>query len=300
MNLPKNYEQKIIKIFGKYGHDFLNNIDNIIQKNSKIYNLTDFKVVNNLTYNLVMTAFSKKYGDVIVKIGLPDKESIQEIIALNIFNGHFACKCYEHNFEDCFYILERLKPASNLLEIKDKDKRIEIFCDLVKQLPVKFDTNLKINLPNFREKLNVAFSKARKDAESYKEIIDLIEIADEEYKKIENLGLDKYVLHGDLHHGNIVLHNNQYKAIDPHGVIGENILEIGCFIENEIWLFDKSVENIKDVIKKVATNMNASEKDIAQATFIRMVLSAAWSAEEKEWRLVDINEGICREVLKIM
>lgn len=119
MNLSLNYTEKILQMFGETGQTWLNNIDNIIERNSKLYGLSDFKLIDNLTYNLVMTAKSKKYGEIIVKVGLPNKESISEIKTLDAYNGNFACKCYEHNFEDYFYILEKLKPGTNLLDIKD-------------------------------------------------------------------------------------------------------------------------------------------------------------------------------------
>lgn len=165
-------------------------------------------------------------------------------------------------------------------------------------MPVKANSNC--DLPNYRDILNNTFNKSKGEKkDDYKKIIDLIQIADEEYKNIEKLNLDKYILHGDLHHTNIILNNNQYKAIDPHGVIGEKILEVGCFILNELWIFNREKENIKNIIKKISKNMNLSEKEIARATFIQIVLSTAWSVEEKNWKIVDINNDICREILKI-
>ena len=230
---------------------------------------------------------------------MPGKEIIQEITTLNIYNGNFACRCYEYDFEQAFYILEKLNPGTNLLKEKDKEKRIEIFSDLAKKLPVKVEKN-NINLPTYRETINKAFNKARKEKQRYEKIIELIEIADKEYKKIEELNLDKYILHGDLHHENIILDGNTYKAIDPHGRIGEKILEVGTFIENEIWNFGDNPEHIKAVINNVAKQMEVYTKMIAKVAFIIIVLSTAWSIEDNETQMVDRNYDICKELIEYM
>jgi len=112
---------------------------------------------------------------------------------------------------------------------------------------------------------------SRDDKKKYQKIIEYIEIADTEYKKIENLNLDKYVLHGDLHHENILLDGDTYKAIDPHGRIGEKILEVGTFIENEIWNFGEGSEQIRDIICKVAKNMNEDIRTIAISIMNEMI-----------------------------
>ena len=115
-------------------------------------------------------------------------------------------------------------------------------------------------------------------------------------KKIEDLNLDKYVLHGDLHHENILLDGDTYKAIDPHGRIGKKILEVGTFIENEIWNFGEGSEQIRDIICKVAKNMNEDIRTIAKVAFIIIVLSTAWSIEGNEFEMAERNYSICKEL----
>ena len=147
--------------------------------------------------------------------------------------------------------------------------------------------------------MNKEFNKVRENISNYSNIIDLIEIADKEYKEIESLNLDKYILHGDLHHGNIVLDNDTYKAIDPYGRIGEKLLEIGAFVMNELWLFGTRDEDIKEVISKIAKLLNEDERFIAKISFIRVVLSTAWAIEENDTRIIQINTDICKRILKI-
>ena len=50
----------------------------------------------------------------------------------------------------------------------------------------------------------------------------------------------------------------------------------------------------------MAKNMNITEKEIRKIAFIRMMLSTLWSVEEKDDRLVNINNKILREMLEVM
>jgi streptomycin 6-kinase len=47
------------------------------------------------------------------------------------------------------------------------------------------------------------------------------------------------VLHGDLHHYNILSSGDQWKAIDPKGVIGEPVYETGALLRNPFGLLDR-------------------------------------------------------------
>ena len=297
MILPNKYIETILKILGKKGKEWLNNIDSIIEKNAELYNLSEIKPVNNLTYNLVMTAISKEYGEVIVKIGLPDRETIQEITTLKYFNVNFACKCYASDFNDLFYVLEKLKPGTDLLKVKEKDKRINIFCELAQNLPVICTES--VDLPTYRKTLDIAFDKARNNKDEYCKIIDLVEIADNIYSEIESLNLNKYILHGDLHHTNILLDNNTYKAIDPHGRIGEKILELGVFIKNELMIYGDSKKEIEETINVIAKKINENEIMIAKVTFIILVLSCCWNIEDNNQEYIDREIQIYRKILKL-
>ena len=90
-----------------------------------------------------------------------------------------------------------------------------------KKLPVKVDDNIDYQV--IEKQLIEHFIKLEK---KFEKVIEFIEVANREYKKIEPLNLDKFVLHGDLHHENIILDGDTYKAIDPHGRIGEKYVRI--------------------------------------------------------------------------
>ncbi len=50
------------------------------------------------------------------------------------------------------------------------------------------------------------------------------------------------LLHGDLHHYNLLQHQDTWLAIDPKGVVGEREFEIGAFLRNPVCVVEDPME----------------------------------------------------------
>ena len=61
-------------------------------------------------------------------------------------------------------------------------------------------------------------------------------------------------------------------------------------------IFGNSSEKIRDIIYKIAKNMNEDIKTIAKVAFIIIVLSTALSIEGNEIEMAERNYSICREL----
>jgi len=277
LELPEKYIESIISMFGEEGKNWLDSINPILDKYINKFNLINIKLIDNLTYNLVLFAECEEYGKVILKIWLPDNEAKREMLVLEKYNENHTCKCYYSNKEDNIMILERLIPGETLHNIKNKEERIKLFCDVALNLIVKVEENLE--LPTYREVLNRTFKKAEKELERYVKIKELINMADTFYKEIENSNLQKYILHADLHHDNILTSGNNRKAIDPHGFIGEKALETARFIENEIKDEEITKDEILEIIELMSKYFKEEKKLICKCLFIDKVLSTCWDIE---------------------
>lgn len=98
------------------------------------------------------------------------------------------------------------------------------------------------------------------------------------------------LLHGDLHHDNIMqTHDGEWIAIDPKGLIGEAAYEIGAFIRNpipELLKYNAST-TIERRIKLFSEYLNMDEERIRQWSYIQAVLAACFAIEDncswEEW-----------------
>lgn len=278
LNLSDQYKNSIIAMFGQQGQQWLADVPNIIEKYINKFHFKDITALGDLTFNIILFANCEEFGDVILKIGLPYNELLtRETIALSKFGGRGACKCYYNNIDDGIIILERLKPGETLHCVKDREKRIRAFCDVASALSTKADDSLQ--LPTYREILDRSIDKSKEEAEKFKSLCDLIATADALYKEIEDKNLTKYLLHADLHHSNILTCIDGRKSIDPHGFIGERVMETSRFMENEIQKKGISPDNIMQVVEMVSKYYNEDKQMLCKALFIDYVLSTCWDIE---------------------
>jgi streptomycin 6-kinase len=94
------------------------------------------------------------------------------------------------------------------------------------------------------------------------------------------------LLHGDLHHGNILFSKTKgWVSIDPKGVIGDPAYDVGSFMLNMIPR-DTDDEVIGEMLAKrlsiFAEKLRMDRLRIARWCFCHSVLSALWTVEEAE------------------
>lgn len=97
------------------------------------------------------------------------------------------------------------------------------------------------------------------------------------------------VLHGDLHHGNILAHttaHNGFAAIDPKGLWGNPAYDVGSFLCNptDVLQQAKSQGTLKILMHKrlecLSLNLKIPVQELAQWASIYTVLSACWTFED--------------------
>lgn len=96
---------------------------------------------------------------------------------------------------------------------------------------------------------------------------------------------DRYLLHGDLHHDNVVLDARRgWLVIDPKGVIGERAYEVGAALRNPTseprWFTEPS--NVEQRVAAYAGRLNVGRDRVAAWAYAQAVLSAIWSVEDGE------------------
>src|SRR5262249_55531198 len=155
------------------------------------------------------------------------RELAGEINALKSYGGQGAARLLEH--EQSALLLERLQPGQALWQTWSEERDDEhtlIAAQLMQTLwrPARkeFTTTEEwlVALRKYKEQPNQPLPKNLVDK--------AIHLSGDLEKQIDNAVL----LHGDLHHGNILSHQNTYKAIDPKGVIGDKAFEAGTWIRN--------------------------------------------------------------------
>jgi streptomycin 6-kinase len=113
--------------------------------------------------------------------------------------------------------------------------------------------------------------------------LDLVKEGRNLYSHLCSSQQDVRLLHGDLHHGNILLDANRgWTAIDPKGVIGEVEYELGASLRNpqERQELLASAVVIKERLAIYRDTLELNMDRALRWSFAEAVLSAIWSVED--------------------
>lgn len=278
MEVSTNYKNNIEMMFGNIGKEWLQTIPDKIEKYVKMFNLKNIKLLNELTYNVLIFGESNDFGPVVLKIEIPFKElTIRESTALKLNNGKGACKCYYSNVDDGVILIERLQPGRTLNTIENLEDRIKIFNDVSGKfnIPVGQDTGL----PTYREILDRSITLSVEQEQKFLPVNELLKVANSVYDDLHTNNESNYLLHSDLFCDNILETNDGWKAIDPHGFIGEKILDTAIFMQKELEKKDFNENDVENLLHIMSTNINLNENDLMKALFVNYVLNICWNIE---------------------
>jgi len=201
-------KNNIINIFGEKGNKWLNNLPSIIGELITHWQLTSVTPVSNMTFNYVAKANTPKYA-VILKISCDEKSIIKEKNALEYFYGKASVKIIDYHPTYFALLLEQAIPGITLKSLYPS--QLEFVMDnYIKTMRKLHQTN-KNNLPHFPHIKDwlTALDKVQSD----KIPSHLLKISIQLKNQLLDSITNEIVLHGDLHHDNILKNNNHWIAI---------------------------------------------------------------------------------------
>jgi len=235
-----------------------------------------------LNYNYVAPVELIDGTQAVIKIGYPeDREFQSEITALQTFNGKGACRLLQVDQPNAVMLLERITPGTALGSIEDDDEATRILANVMKQLSKPLpETHNFITIDEWAAALPKYKAEHGTDG-----ILPahLVEKASELFTYLIATSRPPMLLHGDLHHHNVLLSNERrWVAIDPKGVSAEPAYEVAAMIRNP---YDK-LKNVADLepllqrrIAILSERLGFEATRIRDWGFVQCMLSAVWSTE---------------------
>lgn len=257
MSSDSIFEKNIMSIYEERGRDWLSALPKLLSIISKKYNLSQIIPFENLSYNYVAKAIYKQ-RNVVIKLSLDIESLKKEAIALKAFADIGAIKLLEE--DDGMLILEQAIPGTSLKDYNSSNK-LEIACHIMKAMHKRL-IRIEYSFPNIKYWL-LHLDKDWQMPEYYITKARILR------NKLLNQSYTEYLLHGDLHHDNILLHNGAWVVIDPKGVIGPAIFETFSFITD----LEKDTEF-------VAEFFGYNVQEIREWCFVRAIFSICWNLED--------------------
>ncbi|WP_341756234.1 MULTISPECIES: aminoglycoside phosphotransferase family protein [unclassified Candidatus Tisiphia] len=270
----KTFKTNIINIYGNQGKVWLDNLPRIIDELAEEYGLSNLKLVDNLSYHYVLEGFQGEQP-IILKLGLDIDGLKRELLALKVFLGFGSVKVLAES-QGLLLLARAVSGISLKSYFFTKDyEAIQIACDVMTRLHQ--DSLLPIEcFPYVKDWLTVLDKEW--DIPTY-----YLEKARKLRDKLLNTSSRLVLLHGDLHHDNILQDGDDWVIIDPKGVIGEQSYEVAAFIRNPFpeLLGVKNVDTIiANRITKFATLLGLDTQRISDWCFVQVILSWIWALED--------------------
>lgn len=285
MKLPQPFIENIVRIWGAQGAAWLKELPDLIKFFSIQWQLNDVRPFDNLSFNYVARAYSNYYNQpIVLKIGVPSPQFINEAKALEFYGGNGCVKLFAYDSSKLGMLLTLVQPGTTVRSFfpaKD-DKSVEYACQVMKKLHTR-TIDSKSDFPTMDQWLTL-FDTLEVPEELRKHVTKARQLAHE----LKLSAQEQHLLHGDLHHDNILLSaSGSGIAIDPKGVIGEQAYEVGAFMCNPAELSAQSdypaiIARRLDLFSKL---LSIDRNRLAQACYVRIILSACWTVQDKgDWR----------------
>ncbi len=260
-------------------------LPDLIASCERRYSLAVGPHFEDLSYNYVAPARGGDGTEIVLKLGVPRAELVTEAAALQHYSGQGSVRLLDAAPEEGILLIERLKPGVMLSGLwpEQDEQATRIAADVMRQLwhPVTADHTFATVQDWFK-----GFGRLRKEFNGGSGPFParLVDQGEGLYDDLQNSMEDLQLLHGDLHHFNILSATRRpWLAIDPKGVVGEAAYDTGALLRNPVpHIFNHP--NLSRLLERrmaiLAESLELDRERIAGWGMAQAVLSAWWSYED--------------------
>jgi streptomycin 6-kinase len=281
LQLPEVYQNHIISVYKDRGKQWLKELPHLINDCERKWEMkvgTPFE----LSYNFVAPAILKDNTEVVLKLSIPSQDFSNEFMALKLFNqyNNKMVKLLDYDLENGIILLERLTPGKMLSNLEDDEKATQIAAQVVRKLWLPAPADIHLPSTKCREESLRKITKI--NPHGLGPISDkLLKEAEDMFAHLHVTSTDHFLLHGDLHHYNILSAEDDWRVIDPKGLVGEREYDLIQFLLNKL-----PDEGYKEVIQRridiFVEELQLNKERLLKWSIAHSVLSTAWSVAEDE------------------
>jgi streptomycin 6-kinase len=271
------FTDHILNQYGLTGKTWLELLPTLTEEMALKYGLSQLVPVSNLSCNYVMTGFQKDQA-IVLKLVLNKIALQHEALALQAFEGFGAAQLIAQ--EDGVLLLERAVPGNALKSYfpQQEDAAIRIAANLIKRLHQATIPPQDHTFPHLSEWLAVFDQDWAIPSHTLQKARDCRD-------HLLETSPTSILLHGDLHHDNILQNGDDWIAIDPKGVMGDPAYDTTAFIHNPIPILldrdpDQAWSLIQNRARCFAQSLDIPLERILSWCFVKAVLCWIWDLED--------------------
>jgi streptomycin 6-kinase len=281
MDLPESFKQTIVDLYAERGKSWLLELPDLIAEIESRWSIQVLPHFEELSYNYVAPVICADGVEAVLKLGVPNPEINTECEALRLYNGEGMVQIYTADLDRGALLIERIRPGRMLVELEDDERATSILANIMQQLwrllpsdhPFPHVTDWGKGL----ERLRPVFGGGTGPFPEH-----LVDFALGMYAEMRASPVNPVLLHGDLHHYNILSAQRQpWLAIDPKGLAGEPAYDVAQMLLNPMDLEPQVHRSlIPRRIDQLASELGLDRQRLIQMGITHTMLSAWWSYED--------------------
>ncbi len=278
--IPPILERRLLTSYGPHGREWLDAFPALLERFRQEWDVVQLE--SYFPYVGFAWVAPCVLGDgtkAVLKLAPPEPEVGNEIAAMRLYGGQGAARLLAADETATALLLERLEPGDTLATLVDDVAATEIaaqtFGKLFRPLPVGHPFASM-------ERWGRAFRSVREKHGGGCGAFpaELFEPAERIYRDLCGSQGEPVLVHGDLHHHNILRAGDGWLAIDPKGIAGEPAAEIGPYLYNNIEGVNDLREHTLRRIAQFAEVLGIDRQRLTQWGFALAVLSTVWMFED--------------------
>jgi streptomycin 6-kinase len=283
--IPDDFIEQASAFHGEKGLDWLRRLPTILINCEQRWGLTIAQpfAYESYAYHYVAPATRSNGQAVVVKAHAPTNEFVQEAEALRLCAGHGMARLLDYDMHDRVLLLERLLPGTPLLEIEDDEEATSYAAGVMRQLwrPVPAGHPF----PSVAD-WGQGFQRLRQHYAGNSGPFPPALLAEAEslYAEMTASMTEHVLLHGDLHHENILTAEREpWLAIDPKGLVGEPAYETGALLRNRHPDLHELAGARKILARRIdilAEELDLSRTRVRNWAVAQAVLALWWTIED--------------------
>jgi streptomycin 6-kinase len=289
VHLPDFLRENVAALHGEAGTRWFNELPGLLRRFADEWSLSLGTPYLNSSYSYVVQAGRADGTRAVLKLCFPSERVTQQSNALRAFGGVGTVELLAADTAAGALLIERGEPGSNLVETSLKDDRaaVSIAAHVASQFTPLAPSD--VTFPSIdswvsdldRLRRHVATRELRALADEAFEVAGALIASSKEL----------VLLHGDLHHENIVLSGRGWLAVDPAGIFGERACEAALLVINPLDTirgFTDPSELLRSRLQHLSEEMGLERERLRAWSFVRAVLGVMWALEDhspvpQEW-----------------
>ena len=260
--------------WGDEGRAWLDELPALIERTTEQWRLT-VEQLYPMTFHWVARVRTAGGGPAVLKLGVPDGHLDDEAETLRIFDGDGSVRLLAQDHAAAALLIESAAPGTPVASLVPHDDAAATAVLIGIRRRLHRVPPEKCTLPDLRGHGEAFRGYLRRPTTIPRSIV---ERAAELFEDLCASAPREAVLHGDLHHGNVLRAGaDRWLAIDPHGVVGDPGYDGGALLYNPDPA-SRDAELLRLVPARIEQLADGADPDRVIAWgFVMGVLSEIWS-----------------------